>query len=902
MRSPATLGVLLSLLTACGPNTDLTVPPPPTPEAAVVADVTPPLATGRLVDWLKPTRYALALQIDPSAERFSGEVSIDVTLDRPTRSFVLHASELEVTRAEVIVDGRARPATTFTRRAVGSPGPEEELVLVVATPVEASTAELRIRYDAKLGAALRGAYRVAAGGRDFVFTQFEPSDARRVFPCFDDPAYKVPFAVEIAVPKGNIAVANAPEKRRSPDGDRVVFTFETTQRMPTYLVAFAVGPLEITEGAKTPVPIRVVSTPGGGKLAGAALTMAAEQLAVLSDYFGSPYPYEKLDLVAVPNFGAGAMENAGLITFREEYLLFDEATVSAKTKRDAAMTIAHELAHHWFGNLVTMEWWDDLWLNEGFATFMESAIVDRYKPEMRAHLELLSLTGWVMNVDALGSARAVRNEVTNTYQAEEAFDGITYVKGAAFLRMLESWLGESSFRAGVHAYLSEHAWGNATAADLFRALSRTSERKVEVVAATFLDEPGVPLVRAELTCSDGAPPRLSLRQRQYSGIANAPRSSRQWTIPVCVEHGRKGQKVPDRDCLLLGEATAELPLGVTSCPAWVLPNAAYAGYYRFALPGDELTALARQTLGASALENIGFITNLWSLVQSGDVEAALLFDTLKAYKAELRREVVEEVIKVLERADDALVAEGGRVGFRRLVNALLLPHAKRLGWDEKKSDTESDRLLRQSVLGALALLSDEPWIATQAKLRARRFLDDPSSVDIATATIALKLGARRGELSFSELSARHAAATTPSVRIALVEALASFTDAPSLEKTLDLVRSGGIRAQDVVYLGRVAAETPAGRAVLVDWLATHLVEIIEKVPGFGVARMLGAVGRLCDAAQRSSAEQSLGAQLDKLGRSRRRLDEALETASLCLDLRDRQAAATTAYFKKNVRF
>ncbi len=860
------------------------------------------LPTGRLVAWLRPVGYSLALDIDPSADRFAGEAKITVALDRQTRGFVLHGSELQVLSVEVIAGGDRIPAAASTRKSAGSNGPEEELVIVSERPVEPGEAQIHIQYTAPLTESLRGIYRVTEEGRSYVFTQFEPSDARRMFPCFDDPAYKVPFDVKVTVPKGNLVFFNTPEKSRSTVGDNVAFVFEKSQRMPTYLVALAIGPLEVAEGSSDPVPIRVITTPGGSKRAGPALRMAKEHLEVLSEYFGTPYPYAKLDLVAVPNFGAGAMENAGLVTFREEYLLFDEATASAKTKRDVAMTIAHELAHQWFGNLVTMRWWNDLWLNEGFATFMEAAVVDRWRPEMRVDLELLSLAGWVMDVDALSTARAVRNPVENTYQAMEAFDGITYVKGAAFVRMLQAWLGDDAFRQGLKAYMSENAWGNAGADDLFRALSRASSKPVTAVAATFLDVPGVPLVTADLLCSEGRPPRVRLSQMQYSGLGEKPASDRRWQIPVCVAHGQGGKKETTRDCTLLTDRSRELALTAKKCPDWVLPNASYAGYYRFTMPKPQLRVLAGQTLSRDAKENIGFITNLWALVQSGDVEAESLFELLLAYKNEQRREVVEEVIKALTHISHALIEPAARPGFSKFVSALLLPTAKKLGWDARKTDSENDRLMRQAVLSALSLLTDDRWMAREAKRRAAAFLDNPKTMDRDTAKIALKHAARQGYVTFERLSRQLEAAVEPPVRIAIVEALASLSDPVTLRKTLDLLRSGAIRSQDGVYLARAATEHPATRNVLIAWLGEHLEEVANKMPGFGFARMVASASHICDAQARASADKTLGAAITKMGRSKRRLDKALERSALCIDLRDRQASAATAYFAKRRRY
>lgn len=844
-------------------------------------------------------RYELDLDVDPAAERFTGRVAIEVAIDEPTSAFVLHASGLDILSAHVVHGDERLAADASTRPSAGSNGPEEELVLVTEKPVEATGARLEIVFAGSLRQRLAGIYRVEDEGKRYVFTQFEPSDARKMFPCFDDPIYKVPFDATITVPKGNLAFFNTPEKSRTAMGDKTQFVFETSKRMPTYLVALAIGPLAVVKGPEDPVPIRVITKHGSEKLAAPALRIASEHLEILSEYFGSPYPYAKLDLVAVPNFGAGAMENAGLVSFREELLLFDEATASAKTKRDVAMTIAHELAHHWFGNLVTMKWWDDLWLNEGFATYMESAVVDRWRPDMRANLELLSLTGWVMGVDALSSARAVRNPVENTYQAMEAFDGITYVKGAAFVRMLESWLGEEAFKAGLKAYMSQHAWGNASADDLFGAFSRASGKKVTDVATTFLDKPGVPLVRAELIC-DAAAPKVKLSQTRYSGTGQPGEGA--WRIPVCVEHARRRDKASGRDCTVLSEPTMELTLTATKCPHWVLPNAGYAGYYRFALPSAQLDALAVETRSRDALHNIGFLTNLWALVQSGDVPAVTALDILIAYKGESRREVVEEIIAVLEHVERALVEPSARAGFERYASALLLPLGKKLGWERNARDTEDDRLLRRAVLSALSRLTDDPWMAREAKARAMAFLNDHKSVSEDTAAIALEHAARRGDVTFEQLEARLKSAEEPAVRIATIEALASLSDAVSFNKTLDLLLKGGIRAQDGVYVARAAAKSAATRKMLVAWLGDHLAEVAKLMPGFGVARMLSTVRHICDEPARDDASKKLGAAIEQMRRSGRRLDESLEAASLCIDLRRRQAAPTTVYFERKRRF
>ncbi|HEY5010008.1 MAG TPA: M1 family metallopeptidase, partial [Acidimicrobiales bacterium] len=360
---------------------------------------------------------------------------------------------------------------------------------------------LEIAYDAPFAATLSGLYRVEENGVHYAYTQFESTDARRAFPCFDEPAFKTAYDITIASPAGTMALANSPEaSHEDGTGGMVVHHFATTRPLPSYLVAFAVGDFDVAEGQTSPFPIRVITTKGRAGLTGIALDAAAGLVAKLGEYFGIRYPYEKLDLVAVPEFDAGAMENPGLVTFRDEILLLDPEHATTEMKRGQAETIAHEFAHQWFGDLVTMQWWDDIWLNEGFATWAEAHMVDAWKPSFGATIDQIADVQFVMDTDALKSARAVRQPVTSTGEVLESFDGLTYEKGAAVLRMLESWLGPDTFRRGVQRYLHDNAWKNAKADDLFHALEFVSAQSVSEMAHGFLDKPGVPSVQVNWKC------------------------------------------------------------------------------------------------------------------------------------------------------------------------------------------------------------------------------------------------------------------------------------------------------------------------------------------------------------------------------------------------------------------
>ncbi|MDP9150468.1 MAG: M1 family metallopeptidase, partial [Myxococcota bacterium] len=502
-----------------------------------------PRDDGRLPNTATPRRYALSLEIDPSRTRFSGSVEIEVDLPQPTWNVVLHGRDVRVSRAIARVGQTDVAATVTSRLAHGSVVPEE-LVLRFAAPLPTGPAVLALTYDAPFAPDLAGLYRVEQEGRPYAYSQFEVTDARRAFPCFDEPGFKTPYDVTIAAPRGQMVLSNTPESAREDGpGDMVSHHFRASPPLPTYLVAFAVGDFDVAEGQKEPFPIRVITTKGGGGVGNTALALeaAAALVARLADYFGTPYPYEKLDLVAVPDFAAGAMENPGLVTFRDVLLLLDARHATTASRRAQAEVIAHELAHQWFGDLVTLEWWDDLWLNEGFATWAESKIVDAWRPRFGATFGQIAGIQRVMDVDALQSARAVREPVRSTSEAEEAFDGITYEKGAAILRMLESWLGQDTFRRGVQRYVHEHAWKNARAEDLFQALDYVSTQSVGRMASGFLDRPGVPDVAVSWTCGGAGGGKLELRESEWRALGDSRSGGAAgasieapglWTLPV----------------------------------------------------------------------------------------------------------------------------------------------------------------------------------------------------------------------------------------------------------------------------------------------------------------------------------------------------------------------------------
>lgn len=896
LSAPAlALAFAATSLTGC-PSGDVTRPPATPAPVEPAPPVPPPSETGRLPTTATPTRYELSLSIDPATDRFSGDVTIDVEIPQRARAIVLHGRELSVIRADVFVAGRPVRAQAAFRTAKGGKA-EEEMVLTLGETIPAGPAQIKIAYSAPLADKLAGLYRVQEDGLWYVFSQLEATDARRMMPCFDEPGYKTPLTLKVTVPKGNLVVANAEEASRAEvdDGKSTRFTFAPTLPLPTYLMALAVGPFDVREGAAEPVKIRVITTRGRAGLGTAALEAAQVSVRALGSYFDRPYPYSKLDLLAVPDFGYGAMENAGLITFRDDILLLDD-NASKGAWRNMAETVAHETAHHWFGDLVTMAWWNDVWLNEGFATWMETKVVDQWRPETEARLDALAARGSVMQRDALGSSRAIREGVVSTSDIDAAFDAITYQKGAAVIGMLEGWLGEDTFRDGVRAYVRSHEHKHATNADLIAALSKASGKDVGAVASTFLDQPGLPLVRAELTCEAQKPAKVTLSQSPYS-VHKAADAPQRWKIPVCVAYEGEGQKKPA--CGLLEEAPLSLPLPGKSCPKWIYPNAGGAGYYRFALSQGDWSKLVASAASLDLPAKIGLVSNAWALVQSGDLTADQLFDLLSGLRRERHRLVVGEIVNALWAASEMLVDETTRPGFEAFVAATLGPLAREMGWEKRAKDSDDDERLRRTVLGALGALTNDPWMQKEATKRADAFAKDPKSVRREIAPLALSIAARSGDASrWDGIVAFVEKVKTPEDRSLAVAALGAFGSPELLRKSLDLVRSGRLRMQDLSTLADEVSQRRASRPVFYAWVKEHMAELKTKLPSFFVARFADLPDEMCTAAERADAETFLTGALAEVEGAERPLKQALEASQNCIDLRAREAERMKKRFGK----
>ncbi|HEX4475101.1 MAG TPA: M1 family aminopeptidase [Polyangiaceae bacterium] len=863
--------------------------PPAIPLGPAVVPL--PRDDGRLPGGVNPFSYRLRLRLDPRADRFAGHVEIDVDVEEPTRAIVLHGRGFKIDSVVVqSAEGKKIAATATSRAALGSKGEPEELVVTTAEPLHDGPATLVIDYEAPYASRLRGIYKVVEPNGAYVFSQFEPTDARQAFPCFDEPSYKTPFTISVTTPDGNVAFTNTPEEtRHAADPGFTTFQFQSSLPLPTYLVAVAVGPLEVLPGATEPTPLRLIATQGRSHLGALALETAAQQLPLLEKYFRSPYPYAKLDFAAVPNFSAGAMENPGLITFREERLLVDPATASVGSRVSLYGVLAHEMSHLWFGDLVTMSWWDDLWLNEGFATWSATRTLDEWRPELGAGEDAVADTGRAMRGDTLSTSRRIREPVRSTTEALEAFDGITYQKAAAVLAMTEAWLGKPVFQTGIVAYLTEHRWGNGTAEDLFASLEDASKKDVTSVMYGFTEQTGVPSIDAEIACNDHHP-SLHFAEHEYAPLGATAGPRKFWKVPVCV---RFGDGAHDGNvCTLLDTPEKTVPLEGAACPTWLYPNVDEAGYYHANIPLPMLERLAALPAGKlSARERLGLLIEARALVDSGKLDVADFLRVAEKFRGDLDHTALGELGDFVDFLFTDLVPAVGEASFQRWVRAQFGPAARSLGWVRRPKDHENDEMARRTALAVLGDAGGDPGVLAIATTFARAWLEHPKTVDGDTASIAVPLAAIHGDAAlFDAFLRRLGAPATPEERVLAITGLASFTDPALVDRTLGLLLDGTIRAQDQIYVVRRLFRRPKVRERAFAFIAAHIDALLPKLPSQMASRMVSIVSRACSPEEVDRAEALFRPRLASLEGADRALNQSIEIGRRCIAFKARHEA------------
>jgi puromycin-sensitive aminopeptidase len=791
----------------------------------------------RLPRTVLPRRYELLVAPDLEASTFSGEVGIALEVTEPTTTIVLHALDLDVSLGSLTQGGRPVAASLTTEAEQG------RLVVTAEHRLDAGDAHLELRFRGRISHGLLGFYRstfVDGGGNERVLaaTQFEATHARAAFPCFDEPAFKAIFAVSLVVPEGLAALSNGPEvgRERLADG-RVRVRFADTIPISTYLVAWVVGPLELTEPADAGgVAVRVAHVPGKEHLTAFALDVGAFAIRFFSDYYGIPYPGEKCDLVALPDFSFGAMENLGCVTFRETRLLLDPDTVTLDEMAAAALTIVHEIAHMWFGDLVTMKWWNGIWLNEAFATFMEHLGADAYRPEWRSWDDFAVGRATALDVDALASTRTVEYEVRTPEDAEGMFDTLTYQKGGSVLRMLERWLGADAFRAGVRLYLDRYKLANTETTDLWDALEEATGRPVRRIMDSWIFQPGFPALHP----ADGG---ITQRRFAYAGAGDGA-----WAVPLLVRVHHDGRAETRSLLVAGGTAPLDVPDG-----ALVVLNAGGEGFYRVAYP----PAWRDRLLDAGVLEPLerfAIVDDLWAAVLAGTAAAEDFLACARRFHGEPEL-VVWRVLAAHLRSAGRLVDGDALTRYRDEVGAIARPVLDRLGWEPRPGDGERARQLRGVVIALLGGFAGDGEVVA----RARRILGEPAGTDADVVAASVSVVASAGGAGdFDEFVGRSRAAPNPQEQLRYLYALGEFPEHDLVQRACALALTDAVRPQNVPFLLQRALRNRDHGPAAWRFVRDHWDELRGRLSGALVARMLEGATWLVDDASVADVPAFLG--------------------------------------------
>jgi aminopeptidase N/puromycin-sensitive aminopeptidase len=846
------------------------------PRLAAAAAVFVSTAVGvyaqRLPGGVVPQHYTLKLTPDLKTATFTGNETIEVMLAQPSSTITLNAAEVDFKQVSASVAGKDMPAQVTLDKA------KEQATFTFASPLPAGGVTLKIAYNGILNDQLRGFYLSKTERRNYAVTQFEPTDARRAFPSFDEPAMKATFDVTLVVDKGDTAISNTNIVTDTPvDGGKHAIHFAVTPKMSTYLVAFLVGDFECNSGEADGVPIRSCATPDKVELAKYALTSAEFILHYYDTYFGIKYPMPKLDMIALPDFEAGAMENFGAITYRETDLLIDEKTASESSKENVAQVVAHEMAHQWFGDMVTMQWWNNLWLNEGFATWMENKPVAAWKPEWKVPEEVAAGLNGTLNLDAQKVTRAIRAEANTPDEINEMFDGITYGKAGAVLGMVENYLGEEAFRQGVHNYLAAHIYGNATAEDFWDAQTANSHKPVDKIMSSLVAQPGEPL----LTFDRANNGKVTVSQeRFYLDAKNATGEEQTWTLPVCFAAGTAASA----KCEVLMTTQQQLP--VPASPVF-FANARGAGYYRTAYdPYDYKKILGSLETTLQPTERITFVGGQFALTRAGQASIGDYLNLVAAVKGDSSANLLELVAASLN-TTNAQIAETPkeREALSAWVRTTFAPEYAKLG-PSMKNEAPEKRELRATLFRILGAAND-PKVIAEAKEITQKYLADPGSVDAAMAGPAQSIAAANGDVAlFDQLQQIFETSKDPVRAESALRSLALFKD-PSLEKrALDYAASGKVRNQDSVFQFAIALNNTNTRDFAWQYIQDNWPRVNAQLTTMAGGSLVGSTAAFCSADRRDEVTKFFSDH--PVHASERALTRAQNSINACIDLRAEQ--------------
>ncbi|PCI33619.1 MAG: aminopeptidase [Alphaproteobacteria bacterium] len=876
---------MVTLLAACGSEA---------PQQQQISSYPADIPKGQLPTSIRPVHYQVDLKIIPEEGEFGGEVAIDLIFDVATRHMWLHGQDMTVSSSELTLASGKVLAVTYEQ--VDDTG-----IVKLSFPeqVQPGTAKLNIAYRGKVSDALQGIYRVKDGDHTYTYTQFEAIDARRAFPGFDEPGFKVTFDVSLTIPTGLEALANTPETGRlNLDDGFTKLTFATTKPLPTYLVAFAVGDFDIVEWADLPktavrnraVKLRGIATKGKGEKLTYALENTAKILEALEDYFQIPYPYAKLDILAVPDFAAGAMENAGAITYREQLLLLDENSSLGQKKRYMGVH-AHEIAHQWFGNLVTPVWWNDIWLNESFATWMSQTALDNIMPEHKFRQGLLRGSLRAMGGDSLVSARQIRQPILSNDDIMSAFDGITYSKGGGVLAMIEAFMGPEQFRAGINNYMTLYRFKNATSDDFITAIGEKSDTvPAEVIREafnSFLEQPGIPYLEVSTTFADNKTV-VTVNQSRYLPLGSTGSTDKTWKVPACFGYAIDG--TAHKYCTLLDQKKQSFSLPEAGELDYLMPNLNGTGYYRFALDAHGWSKLFNHQDKLSAESMLSLTNSFAAAMDAGKMDFAALMAVAPSVIASDSYRVAISPMSALNFMVDYVAAnDAQKAKLSALSRSLYAGKLDAIGFEGKADDNGEVINLRRSLVGHLAFTGKDAAIRAKLVTMATGYVGfgtdgkiHPEKVDSNLKGQALVAGVEDLGPEFARhLLGLYLNSTDGSVRGGLLWAVAATKDAALGAEVRELVLTDKLRANEVGTALMGLMSNDGQREATWAWFQENFEAVLVRIPAFGQSRVPGIAGDYCSLEKRDEVKAFFTPRVETIAGGPRALAQTLEGIALC---------------------
>lgn len=846
-------------------------------EAAAAAEGQP---FQRLGDAVVPTFQQIELKLDPRQEAFSGSTVIELRATEPVDTFALHARELDLETVRLTGRDTDLASVPFAADEVGRVDFKLPRALVPGDYT------LAIEFSGNYNRNSVGLYKTEVGADAYLYTQFEMQDARRAFPIFDEPVFKIPYRMTLSVPERMTAVSNTPVEAIELVENRRIYRFAKTKPLSSYHLAIAVGEFDSIEIEGLDLPARIYTVQGQAHLAKTAAAYTPKILAALERYFDRPYPYAKLDFLALPEFPFGAMENVGAVTYRDDILLIDLATAGPTDLERMAGVIAHELAHMWYGNLVTMEWWNDLWLNEAFASWMADKIVIREFPEFRAHLDLPQNRAMVS--DARPSTLPIRRPVTSEADILDGL-GLAYSKGKTLLDMVERWIGEVAFQEAMWDYLAAHEFGNARANDLWGALAETSGMDVRSVLSSYLDQSGFPIIEAAM---EGE--QLVLQQRRFLN-AGVEAENRLWTTPISLKYSRGGE-IKSRE-VVLGAPGMEVEIGPDV--EWLYPDAEARGYYRWNLPAEHLKRLA-ENAGAvlSDRERIGLLANLSALLDAGAISGGDFLAAVAGLASDPVPEVVDAVIGQLDKVREQMLREADRPAFRAFVREALEPTLGRVGLEPRPGEPPEVTKLRPELIRWVGGVAGDASVIGHAQAFAREYFESGLQTDPRLAGALLRVAAGIGdETLFEQVRIGYENSALPDERSQLLATLGSFRDPALREKALDYTLTDAVTPPDMLLVYVYAREDPAATEQVLAWTMDRYPQLAAKAPPFRVPQIPRYLPTDCQPENLERIKTFFSRDSRKVEGTERSLLHLEDAVMDCHRLRERTAADVARFLR-----